>query len=139
MRITLPIRSKGEMETLRHSCAGAVYPGSVLLTAASAPGQNLLVSCVDCDSIVGVTPGGAQITSASELNHPVGLAFDNAGNLFEADSGSSEINEFTFGAQFPIGPETQPRIPSGASSPRRWMSRLRGPSNLCRNRRLWVC
>jgi sugar lactone lactonase YvrE len=43
------------------------------------------------------TPGGTQSTFASGLNQPFGLAFDSAGNLFEADQFSDNIYEFTPG------------------------------------------
>ena len=47
------------------------------------------------------TPGGAQSTFASGLNNPGALAFDSAGNLFEADSGSRQhlMNSRPDGAQ----------------------------------------
>ena len=41
-----------------------------------------------------VTPAGTATTFASGLNFPAGLAFDSAGNLFEADSGSGTILKF---------------------------------------------
>ena len=43
------------------------------------------------------TPGGAKSTFATGLTGPVGLAFNSAGNLFEADAGTGNINEFTPG------------------------------------------
>jgi hypothetical protein len=43
------------------------------------------------------TPGGVESTFASGLNGPVGLAFNDAGDLFEADNASGEICEFTPG------------------------------------------
>src|ERR1035438_2168630 len=44
------------------------------------------------------TPGGVRSTFASSgLYWPFGLAFNSAGNLFEADSGSGKIYEFTPG------------------------------------------
>jgi hypothetical protein len=43
------------------------------------------------------TPGGARSTFASGLNGPYGLAFNSAGNLFEADYSSGNIYEFTPG------------------------------------------
>jgi sugar lactone lactonase YvrE len=56
--------------------------------------QNLFVE--SGGSILEFTPGGAQSTFASGLS-PYGLAFDSAGNLFEADTGSGNIYEFTNG------------------------------------------
>jgi glucose/arabinose dehydrogenase len=70
------------------------FGGVVMLMASTGTAQNVFVSCVGSDSIVEITPSGAQITFASGLNHPVGLAFDSAGNLFEADEGSGNIYEF---------------------------------------------
>ena len=43
------------------------------------------------------TPGGVQSTFASGLCDPYGLAFNSAGDLFEADYGSGNIYEFTPG------------------------------------------
>ena len=43
------------------------------------------------------TPGGTRSTFASGLSYPVGLAFNSAGNLFEADYDSGNIYEFTPG------------------------------------------
>jgi DNA-binding beta-propeller fold protein YncE len=37
------------------------------------------------------------------LNRPAGLAFDSAGDLFEADSGSGNIYEFTNGVATEMG------------------------------------
>jgi hypothetical protein len=52
-----------------------------------------------------------QSTFASGLNHPVGLAFDSAGNLFVgADEGSGNIYEFTPGG-------VQSTFASGLSTP----------------------
>jgi sugar lactone lactonase YvrE len=49
------------------------------------------------DNIYEFTPGGIRSTFASGLNQPFGLAFDSAGNLFEADQFSGNIYEFTPG------------------------------------------
>lgn len=46
------------------------------------------------DTIIEITPHGAQSTFSSDLNAPNGLAFDRAGDLFEADFGSGTINKF---------------------------------------------
>src|SRR5215468_1286811 len=46
-------------------------------------------------SISKFTPNGTKTTFASGLGNPEGLAFDSAGNLFEADFGSDKIFKFT--------------------------------------------
>jgi hypothetical protein len=56
------------------------------------------------------TPDGTQSIFASGLNLPIGLAFDSAGNLFEAERGTGSINEFT-----PDG--TRSTFASGLSAP----------------------
>ena len=43
------------------------------------------------------TPGGVQSTFASGVDHPFGLAFNSAGNLFVADAATDNIYEFTPG------------------------------------------
>ena len=48
-------------------------------------------------NIYEITPGGALSNFVSGLNRPAGLAFDSAGDLFEADYGSGNIYEFTNG------------------------------------------
>jgi hypothetical protein len=70
------------------------------ILASSAQAQNLFVE--SGGNILEFTPGGAQSTFASGLS-PNGLAFDNAGNLFEADSGSGNIYEFTNGVATEMG------------------------------------
>jgi DNA-binding beta-propeller fold protein YncE len=56
------------------------------------------------------TSGGTRSTFASGLNGPIGLTFDSAGNLFEADWGSGHIYEFTPGG-------TRTTFASGLSQP----------------------
>ena len=62
------------------------------LLAVSTSAQDLFVSDYQSGSIIEVMPGGAQSTFASGL-YPMGLAFNGAGDLFEADS-SGNIYEF---------------------------------------------
>ena len=52
---------------------------------------------MDSGNIYEFTPGGVQSTFASGLNDPDGMAFNSAGDLFEADYGSGNIYEFTPG------------------------------------------
>jgi PEP-CTERM motif len=56
------------------------------------------------------TPGGTPGTFASGLGGPVGLAFNSAGDLFEADVFSGSLNEFTPGG-------TQNTFASGLNRP----------------------
>ena len=79
-----------------HSFDRAVFAGAVLLIVTSAPAQNLFVSdYISSGTIYEFTPGGAQSTYVSGLPYTEGLAFDSAGNLFEADQNSGNIYEFT--------------------------------------------
>jgi sugar lactone lactonase YvrE len=64
----------------------AVCLGAVILICSSAPAQNLFVA--DGGDIYKLTPNGVLSTFASGLNNPHGLAFDKAGNLFVADTGT---------------------------------------------------
>src|SRR5207249_4277829 len=89
-----------------------ITPGGTQSTFASAPGEqlngvafdkssNLFVGAnnvfVSSATILKYTPGGTQSTFATGLTEPRGLAFDSAGNLFEADKTSGNIYEFTPG------------------------------------------
>jgi len=78
---------------LMHSFGG-VSAAALLFTAATAASQNLFVSCYGNNSIVEVAPDGTVSTFASGLDVPAGLAFDGAGDLFEADEGTGNIYEF---------------------------------------------
>jgi hypothetical protein len=94
---TSPMKTKFK-STIRAACrsfGGAVCAGAVLLIAAGAPAQNLFVG--NFGNILEITPSGAQSNFASGLGSPYGLAFNSAGNLFEADYGSGKIYEFTPG------------------------------------------
>lgn len=62
--------------------------------------------------ILKFTPGKVESIFATGLSNPGGLAFDTAGNLFEADTGSGNINEFApngtpgtfaYGLSYPVG------------------------------------
>jgi hypothetical protein len=85
--------------SLRAAClpfGGAVCAGAVMLIASSTQAQNLFVD-TGGSSITEITPGGGESTFASGLYGPAGLAFNSAGDLFEADEDSGNINEFTPG------------------------------------------
>jgi len=60
----------------------------------SASAGDLYVSDVHTNSIIKLTPTGAQSTFAAGLAGPVGLAFDSAGDLFEVDQQSGTIFKF---------------------------------------------
>ena len=93
---------KSAIRAACHSFSGAVRAGSVMLIASSAQAQNLFVASVvpasDGASYIGIiteiTEGGMQSAFASGLTFPQGLAFDSAGELFEADY-SGHVYEFT--------------------------------------------
>jgi hypothetical protein len=55
---------------------------------------DLFVSDTLPGAIYEYTPGGVQSIFASGLNVPFGLAFDSAGDLFEGEQGSGNVNEF---------------------------------------------
>src|ERR1035438_8594198 len=98
-----PMKTKFK-STIRAACqpfGAPVCAGALLLMAASAPAQNLFVANLGAHqsgtTITEITPGGAQSTFASGLSSPEKLAFDSAGDLFEADTGSGNIYKFTSG------------------------------------------
>src|SRR5215831_12247457 len=79
----------------RHSYGSALFAGMVILIVTSAPAQNIFVG--DLNSIHEFTPGGVQYNSIPISPGAGGLAFDSAGNLFEADYNSGNIYKFTPG------------------------------------------
>jgi hypothetical protein len=74
----------------------AVFILSVAAQLAYASPGDLFESDFGSGNINEFTPGGTRSTFASGLNEPGGLAFNSAGNLFEADF-SNNIYEFTPG------------------------------------------
>ena len=87
--------------TLLRPLARVLCAAAVLL-AISAQSQNLFVSNIGsglagAGSIVVYKPGGERSTFATGLSLPIGLAFDNGGNLFEADQQSGNVYRFTPG------------------------------------------
>jgi hypothetical protein len=67
-----------------------------LLSAGFAQGQNLFeTDDFGSGSIHEFAPNGGSSTFASGLDYPDGLAFNSAGDLFEADEHSGHIYEFT--------------------------------------------
>jgi len=91
---------KSTIHAACHSFSGVVCAGAVLLIASNAQAQNLFASDYYSGNIYEYTPSGVQSTFASGLADPFGLAFNSAGNLFEADGNeqpfpSGTIYEFT--------------------------------------------
>lgn len=76
--------------------AAAICIGAMLLVSAHARCQSLYVSD-DSSHIYTITPGGTQSTFASGLNLSFGLAFNSAGDLFEANQYTGNVYEFTPG------------------------------------------
>jgi sugar lactone lactonase YvrE len=77
--------------------AAAWCVGAVILISSTSQAQNLYVANANNNTIIKITPAGAQSTFASGLDGPYGMAFDRAGDLFVADHGSGNIYEFTNG------------------------------------------
>src|ERR1700722_20181673 len=88
-------RCKAIIRAARYSIGGAVCAGAVMLISSSAQAQNLFVANAANGTITQITPGGEQSAFASGLSFPLSLAFDSQGDLFEADEGSGNIDEFT--------------------------------------------
>jgi hypothetical protein len=81
-----------------HSFSGVICAVTVMLVAFSAQGQNLFVNCWGNNTIVEITPAGAQSTFASGFPESLqGLAFNSAGDLFVSVTGTDGIYEFTPG------------------------------------------
>jgi DNA-binding beta-propeller fold protein YncE len=83
-----------------HLFSSAACFGAVVLICSSAPAQNLFMSDGysginrNLGNIYKIGPDGAPRLFASGLNGPLGLAFDNTGNLFVASFGGA-ISKFT--------------------------------------------
>src|ERR1039458_2133417 len=77
-----------------HSFSGTVCAGAVML-AFSAPAQNLFTS--KNDNLIEIAPNGTQTIFISGFYTPLDLAFNSAGDLFEADMFGHSIYKFTPG------------------------------------------
>ena len=79
----------------------ALCAGFVMLLSSTAQAQNLFVTGgangPNNPCIAEFVPDGTSSIFTTNVHYGVGLAFDSAGNLFEADSGSGNIYEFTPG------------------------------------------
>ena len=71
----------------RHLISGVLCLAVISLFCTRASAQNLFATSYQ--SIDEVTPNGVPSIFALDLNNPLGLAFDRAGNLFVADTGTT--------------------------------------------------
>ena len=72
----------------------AAFLASLLPGRTTAAPGDLYVSDTGSNTIFRYTPAGARTTFAAGLNQPTGLAFDNKGNLYVAQSGSGIITRY---------------------------------------------
>ena len=77
-------------------CAAFPVLGALALAASCITARaDVFVSDTYGNAIYEFTAAGTQSTFSSNVNHPIGLAFDSAGNLYESDSNSGTIFEYT--------------------------------------------
>src|SRR6266487_254920 len=81
----------------RHLIGGVLCLAAISLICSSASAQNLFAVDPANGNIDEFTPNGVRSTFASGSIYPVGLAFDEAGNLFVgwANAGSGAVYKFT--------------------------------------------
>src|SRR6516162_5987223 len=105
-------KCKSAIGRMGHLARSVAWFGAMVLICASALAQDLFVSANDSNGgyIYKFTWDGVRSTFASGLSNPQGLAFDNAGNLFVADSGSiykfdpaGHRSSFASGLSSPVG------------------------------------
>src|ERR1017187_6924835 len=75
--------------------AAAWCVGAVILISSTSQAQNLYVANANNNTIIKITPAGAQSTFASGLDGPYGMAFDRAGDLFVANANNNTIIKIT--------------------------------------------
>src|SRR5215472_16489310 len=100
MNIRLTIVTALAMRPIRDLFSAILCLAAIILISPLAKAQNLFESDYNSGNVYQFTPSGSQSTFASGLSHPLGLAFDSAGNLFVAEqftgnSGTSRIDKFT--------------------------------------------
>ncbi|HEY1788501.1 MAG TPA: PEP-CTERM sorting domain-containing protein [Verrucomicrobiae bacterium] len=83
---------KMKLPTTRRSLAGC--SAMILWLASNAPAQNLFVANGGNNDIIEITSDGSESAFATGLDQPNALAFDNAGDMFEADYNDGDIYEF---------------------------------------------
>ena len=83
---------KAETKTRFPFIVGAICVGALLLGSLKAEAQNLFVG--NYHDILEFAPGGGEMNFTGGLNYVRALAFDKAGDLFEADCFSGTIFEF---------------------------------------------
>ena len=66
-----------------------------VVCASRVQADDVYISNTDAGTITQINSSGSVSIFASGLDSPEGLAFDNAGNLYEADNSSYNIYEFT--------------------------------------------
>jgi sugar lactone lactonase YvrE len=90
---------ENKIHILNPSLAAAIGAGTILLSAGGASAQNLFVAnWFFPGAIYNIVPGGPQSTFYSGgLGEPLGLAFNNTGNLFVANSLNGAVYQITPG------------------------------------------
>ena len=79
----------------------ATSAGALLLLTSGAFAQNMFVGSYGNENIVEYPTSGPSSTFATGLNYPAALAFNSAGDLFEADQFNGVINEYAPGGGAP--------------------------------------
>ena len=80
---------------------GALCAGALLLAGTRVPAQNMFIGSYGDENIVKYPTSGPSTTFATGLDYPASLAFNGAGDLFEADQFSGIVNEYMPGGGAP--------------------------------------